>query len=257
MNRKSASGRSLIQCLHRWKTVHNPSCESSSKGKWTLQEDEQLTIAVSMWDGKSWNYIAEAVDGRDENECFGRWYERIKPTISRMHWLDEEDALLDEAVQKYEVGNWEQIAEVIEKHNPVHCMLRYYEKLNPELGKGAKGAWTSDEDDKLRNAVETYKAKDWKKIAQCVEGRSIQQCHQRWHGKLNPTITKGQWTEEEDQKLCLAVSKYGDRDWKKIAECVPGRSKKLCHQRWEIMLNPDIVKGHWTHEEDDKLTTAV
>ena len=210
-----------------------------------------------MWDGKSWNYIAEAVDGRDENECFGRWYERIKPTISRMHWVDEEDVLLDEAVLKYEVGNWEQIAEVIEKHSPVHCMLRYYEKLNPELGKGAKGAWTSDEDDKLRNAVETYKAKDWKKIAQCVEGRSIQQCHQRWHGKLNPTITKGQWTEEEDQKLCLAVSKYGDRDWKKIAECVPGRSKKLCHQRWEIMLNPDIVKGHWTHEEDDKLTTAV
>ena len=40
MNRKSQSGRSLIQCLHRWKTVHNPSFDGSSKGKWTLQEDE-------------------------------------------------------------------------------------------------------------------------------------------------------------------------------------------------------------------------
>jgi len=56
-------------------------------------------------------------------------------------------------------------------------MLRYYEKLNPELGKGAKGSWTPEEDEKLREAVQLHKAKDWKKIAQCVEGRSIQQCH--------------------------------------------------------------------------------
>ena len=44
-------------------------------------------------------------------------------------------------------------------------MLRYYEKQNPDLGKGSKGAWTIEEDEKLRNAVELYNAKDWKKIA--------------------------------------------------------------------------------------------
>ena len=52
-------------------------------------------------------------------------------------------------------------------------MLRYYEKLNPDLVKGSKGPWTFDEDERLRRAVEVYNAKDWKKIAQCVEGRSI------------------------------------------------------------------------------------
>ena len=134
-------------------------------------------VAMSMWNGKNWSYIAQSVDGRDENECFSRWYEKIKPAISRMSWDEPNDDLLDRNVIKHEVGNWESIAEGIEQHTPQQCMLRYYEKLNPDLGKGSKGAWTFEEDDKLRNAVELYNAKDWKKIAQCVEGRSIQQCH--------------------------------------------------------------------------------
>ena len=146
---------------------------------------------MSMWNGKNWSYIAKSVETRDENECFGRWYEKIKPTISRMSWDEIADDLLDKQVQKHEVGNWEQIAEGVDQYNPQQCMLRYYEKLNPDLGKGSKGAWTIEEDEKLRNAVELYNAKDWKKIAQCIEGRSIQQCHQRWHGKLNPTVTRG------------------------------------------------------------------
>ena len=86
---------------------------------------------MSMWNGKNWSYIAQSVDGRDENECFSRWYEKIKPSISRMSWDEENDNLLDQNVVKYDVGNWEAIAEGIEKQTPQSCMLRYYEKLNP------------------------------------------------------------------------------------------------------------------------------
>ena len=114
--------------------MHSPSHESSIKGKWTLQEDEQLTEAVSKWNGKSWNKISESMSGRDENECFVRWYEKLRPTFSRVHWEKEEDHLLDVGVAKFGVRNWEAVAETIKNHTAIHCMLRYHENLNPELG---------------------------------------------------------------------------------------------------------------------------
>ena len=73
---------------------------------------------MSMWNGKNWSYISQSVETRDENECFGRWYEKIKPTISRMSWDEIADDLLDKQVQKHEVGNWEQIAEGVDQYNP-------------------------------------------------------------------------------------------------------------------------------------------
>ena len=48
----------------------------------------------------------------------------------------------------------------------------------------------------------------------------------------------------------MAVSKYGERDWKMIAEYVEGRTPQQCRQRWFEALNPDLVKGKWTHQED-------
>ena len=121
---------------------------------------------MSQQNGKSWDKISECVDGRDENDCFSRWHDKLRPILHRAHWDVEDDALLDEAVTQFGIGNWEEIAETVGNHTADQCMLKYYEKLNPELGKGSKGAWTNEEDERLRNAVELYKAKDWKKIAQ-------------------------------------------------------------------------------------------
>ena len=91
--------------------MHSPSQEGSSRGEWALQEDEQLTAAVSKWEGKAWKNISESVEGRDEDECFSRWHERLRPSIARAHWKAAEDALLDQAVAKFGVGNWTAIAE--------------------------------------------------------------------------------------------------------------------------------------------------
>ena len=73
----------------------------------------------------------------------------------------------------------------------------------------------------------------------------------------NSKDNKGRWSKEEDDKLILAVSTYGNKKWKEIALCVPGRSNVQCRYRWHNVLNPDLVKGHWTKEEDDMLTQAV
>ncbi|RWR76736.1 myb-related protein B [Cinnamomum micranthum f. kanehirae] len=68
---------------------------------------------------------------------------------------------------------------------------------------------------------------------------------------------KGGWTQEEDEKLGDAVKLFKGKCWKKIAESFPDRSEVQCLHRWQKVLNPELVKGPWTQEEDDKIVELV
>lgn len=65
------------------------------------------------------------------------------------------------------------------------------------------------------------------------------------------------WTEEEDELLKAAVSRHDGKNWKVIADEVPGRNHVQCLQRWKKVLKPGLVKGHWTPEEDELLKKVV
>lgn len=65
------------------------------------------------------------------------------------------------------------------------------------------------------------------------------------------------WTQEEDDKLREAVGRHGERNWKSIAEEVPGRNHTQCLQRWTKVLAPGLVKGHWRPDEDELLKELV
>ncbi|CAA0392792.1 unnamed protein product [Arabidopsis thaliana] len=74
--------------------------------------------------------------------------------------------------------------------------------------------------------------------------------------------TKGGWTAEEDQILTNAVKKYQGRNWKRIAECLPGseenrRNDVQCQHRWLKVLDPSLQKGAWKKEEDELLSELV
>ncbi|XVE77082.1 hypothetical protein DITRI_Ditri13aG0033400 [Diplodiscus trichospermus] len=69
--------------------------------------------------------------------------------------------------------------------------------------------------------------------------------------------TKGGWTEEEDKLLTFAVQKFNGKSWKKIAKEVPDRTDVQCLHRWQKVLNPDLVKGPWSKEEDDLIFELV
>ncbi|MBA0830362.1 hypothetical protein Goarm_014900 [Gossypium armourianum] len=120
----------------------------------------------------------------------------------------------------------------------------------------AKGGWTPEEDETLRNAVATFKGKSWKKIAEFFPDRSEVQCLHRWQKVLNPDLVKGPWTQEEDDKIVELVSKYGPTKWSVIAKSLPGRIGKQCRERWHNHLNPDIKKDAWTLEEELALMNA-
>ncbi|PIN03039.1 Transcription factor, Myb superfamily [Handroanthus impetiginosus] len=79
--------------------------------------------------------------------------------------------------------------------------------------------------------------------------------HRRTTGPIRRA--KGGWTPEEDETLRKAVATYRGKCWKKIAEFFPDRSEVQCLHRWQKVLNPELVKGPWTQEEDEKITELV
>jgi len=112
------------------------------------------------------------------------------------------------------------------------------------------GKWTKEEDEELLNAVNIYGTKNWKLVAKAVFGRNQVQCLHRWTKILQPGLTKGPWSIEEDRKLMQWVKKEGPNKWTSCAEYIKGRSGKQCRERWLNTLNPEVKKGNWEPEED-------
>lgn len=69
----------------------------------------------------------------------------------------------------------------------------------------------------------------------------------------------GRWTKEEDQKLRAAVAAVGPQNWKMIATEYLGdqRSDVQCLHRWQKVLQPGLVKGPWTKEEDQIIIDCI
>ncbi|GMP94816.1 hypothetical protein CsSME_00044116 [Camellia sinensis var. sinensis] len=122
--------------------------------------------------------------------------------------------------------------------------------------RSTKGQWTAEEDDILCKAVQRFKGKNWKKIAECFKDRTDVQCLHRWQKVLNPELVKGPWSKEEDEIIVELVDKYGPKKWSTIAQHLPGRIGKQCRERWHNHLNPNINKQAWTQEEELALIRA-
>ncbi|XP_057810429.1 transcription factor MYB3R-1-like [Salvia miltiorrhiza] len=122
--------------------------------------------------------------------------------------------------------------------------------------RSTKGQWTAEEDEILRMAVQRFKGKNWKKIAECFKDRTDVQCLHRWQKVLNPELVKGPWSKEEDEVIIELVNKYGPKKWSTIANHLPGRIGKQCRERWHNHLNPNINKEAWTQDEELTLIRA-
>ncbi|KAL2517052.1 myb domain protein [Abeliophyllum distichum] len=79
---------------------------------------------------------------------------------------------------------------------------------------------------------------------------------QRSSGRTRRASQAG-WTEEEDKQLTEVVQRFKGRNWKKIAEYISGRTDVQCLHRWQKVLNPEVVKGPWTKEEDEHIIELV
>eukprot|EP01018_Ginkgo_biloba_P033287 Gb_27076 [translate_table: standard] len=138
----------------------------------------------------------------------------------------------------------------LQKLPPVHG------RTSGPTRRSSKGGWTPEEDEILRRAVQCFKGKNWKKIAEFFPDRTDVQCLHRWQKVLNPDLVKGPWTKEEDDRIMELVSKYGSKKWSVISQSLPGRIGKQCRERWHNHLNPEIKKDAWSQQEELSLIHA-
>lgn len=64
------------------------------------------------------------------------------------------------------------------------------------------------------------------------------------------------WSRSDDVNLKQLVAQYGEK-WEIIAPMFKERTEQQVQQRWAKVLNPDLIKGPWTREEDDKVIELV
>jgi hypothetical protein len=165
--------------------------------------------------------------------------------------------------------NWIAVAALVPSRTKRQCRERWLKALDLsiDLAIDHKGAWTEDEDFKLKKSVQIHGGKDWAAIAALIPGRTRSQCSNRWHDVLDPSIalmagSKGRWTVDEDIMLKHAVQTRGSKSWVAVSALVPGRTKGQCRNRWRDVLKPSITltarrRGKWAVDEDLRLKNSV
>jgi hypothetical protein len=73
----------------------------------------------------------------------------------------------------------------------------------------------------------------------------------------NDSRSQVRWTPEEDDLLRSLVSVTHPNSWSAIAKFFPSKTPSQLCGRWEKVLNPQLVKGSWTREEDEAIRAFV
>ena len=76
--------------------------------------------------------------------------------------------------------------------------------------------------------------KNWTIIANEIDGRTAKQCRERWCNHLDPSIIKGNWTEEEDALILQRQKEMGNK-WSKISKMLLGRTENAVKVRWKAL----------------------
>ncbi|CAM6057505.1 unnamed protein product [Sphagnum tenellum] len=103
-----------------------------------------------------------------------------------------------------------------------------------------KGAWTAEEDEKLRVYVETNGTGHWRSVGKKAGLlRCGKSCRLRWTNYLRPDIRHGSFTSDEEDLIVKLHATHGSR-WSLIAAKMPGRTDNDIKNHWNTRLKKKL-----------------
>ncbi|KAG2339853.1 hypothetical protein BDR05DRAFT_938425 [Suillus weaverae] len=234
--------RTPSECEIRWLGDQHP---CFNHGPWTQDEITKLKGLVAEYGNEQvdWEVVVDKLGThRTPLDCM------THGTTRKIHlWTPHSDERLLKAVATFGHDNWSVVAcQVSEDATPSQCQNRYQRTLDPAL---KHKAWSNEEDSRLRLAVQVY-GTSWVNVASAIPGRHNDQCRDRWNDILNPVVTKGRWTEEEDRDLLAIVQQLGTSSWKEISNRLgSGRTDSMCRNRYNNLQRPKTSKPNKTQSQ--------
>ncbi|GAV79112.1 Myb_DNA-binding domain-containing protein/Myb_DNA-bind_6 domain-containing protein, partial [Cephalotus follicularis] len=123
-------GRTGTQCANRWSKSLHPARQRV--GRWTLDEDKRLKVAVMLFGPKSWRKIAQFVPGRTQVQCRERWVNALDPSLNFGEWTEDEDSRLIAAIQEHR-HCWSKVAACMPSRTDSQCLRRWKVLLPDEV----------------------------------------------------------------------------------------------------------------------------
>ncbi|PWA38419.1 MYB5 [Artemisia annua] len=122
-----------------------------------------------------------------------------------------------------------------------------------------KGAWSEEEDNKLRDYIERYGHWNWRELPKYAGlARCGKSCRLRWMNYLRPTVKRGNFTKEEEDIIIKLHLDMGNK-WSAIAALLPGRSDNEIKNHWHTHLKKRSTKQnhHVLHEVKDEQKSNI
>ncbi|XP_074284949.1 transcription factor MYB14-like [Silene latifolia] len=107
-----------------------------------------------------------------------------------------------------------------------------------------KGAWSQEEDDKLKSYIQRYGHWNWRELPKYAGlARCGKSCRLRWINYLRPDVRHGNYTKHEEELIIQLHNKLGNR-WSTIAKHLPGRTDNEIKNYWHAQLRKRFRHGN-------------
>ncbi|RUP43865.1 hypothetical protein BC936DRAFT_136617 [Jimgerdemannia flammicorona] len=242
-------------------SVCPPVPKYSVRKAWSNEENHILRNARAS--GMSWKDIAQSLPDRTSAACISR-FARLAPLVSHdpnpirdssLAWTEDETRLLREKVTQYGFC-WKFLADTYFPNRAPAQLFNHWTAVGNPCRK--LGVWLPEEEERLLDATQNGNM-SWQAVAQRVGTRNRTQCFFK-HYNMTKSSQKGRFTDDESKAILDAFKRYPS-DWKAIASEVKEvtgveRSPQQCREHYQRELDPRLMKGPWTAQEDKIIVDA-